>query len=504
MTNYNTAWEKRGLPFGLAFAVFLLVTLPLGVMRPLWYDEMASRWAAEASSVIEFSERIKNSMDPSPPLFQFAQYVFVHLFGMAEWTGRLPSMIGYGVSLTFLYRFVAHRLDTLGGATAMAIMTLSGSIYYAQEGRPYGLSFGAAAVAMWSWQQYVERDKPGYAMLCGAALFTVASLHYYSVLLSIPFALAELARWWERRRIDWKMVLVLAMPSTALLVHLPLIRSMLSTYSIPEYNWSKPTWAFPSRFWERALEPGILIFVGIVIFISFLWRFQKDAEAAPKLPRLSLPDAELVLLVGFALLPVFGTIFAKFVTNAITPRYVFSAMVGFSALLAHLIVRTVPKNGLAGVFLLLLAGAAGNGLLDIRWMMRDPPPGQLEVPVVTGEAALPVVIDDYLLYAQLSRYAKPELLARLVYLTDLERLRRYTQAGQMELITVAGVRLGQFRGQAGYLGPYLESHARFLLFEPLRPATNEGWLAHDLIDRGIGIRLLAVQGGGRWYLVGQK
>ena len=44
MTNSeNTVWEKRGLPFMLAIGVFLLVTIPVGMMRPLWYDELAAR-----------------------------------------------------------------------------------------------------------------------------------------------------------------------------------------------------------------------------------------------------------------------------------------------------------------------------------------------------------------------------------------------------------------------------------------------------------------------------
>ncbi len=109
-----------------------------------------------------------------------------------------------------------------------------------------------------------------------------------------------------------------------------------------------------------------------------------------------------------------------------------------------------------------------------------------------------------MLYAQLGRYASPELLSRLVYLTDLERLKRYTSAGQMEMITVIGVKKGQLRGQSGYLTPFLESNSRFLLFEPLRAEQNESWLSHDLLDRGVGLKLIAIQGGGRWYLVERK
>lgn len=63
---------------------------------------------------------------------------------------------------------------------------------------------------------------------------------------------------------------------------------------------------------------------------------------------------------------------------------------------------------------------------------------------------------------------------------------RYTNACQMELNTVTGIKKGLFRSQSGYVGEFLESHSRFLLFEPLRAALDESWLSHDLLDRGAG------------------
>jgi hypothetical protein len=501
MTNSKaTFWEARGLPFAMTMVVFLVTIIPVAILRPLWYDELTERWVAGSASVGQVIERIRTGVEPTPPLYLFVQYLFVHLFGLAEWTVRLSSLVGYAVSLTFLYLFVERRLDAIGGAIAMTVMLISGATYYAQEGRPYGLIFACAAVAMWAWQQHNERESARYTALCGIALFTAVCLHYYAVLLVVPFTAAELARFWQRRRVDWKMVFVLAAPAIALAVHLPLIRMILGRQSNPAYAWSKPSFSFPAKFWLRALEPGALVFVGIVILIVYLWRFSGEM---PSNFKCMMPDSELALLVGFVLIPAAGVIFAKLVTNAIVPRYVFSAVLGFSALSAHVLTR-VAARGRVWIFLILLAAVAGNGLLDIRWLMREAKPGQLDIPTMAEVAALPVVIDDYLLYAQLSNYASPELLSRLIYLTDPERITHYTKAGQMELITVVGIQKGQFRGQAGYLAPYLASHSRFLLFEPLRPEPDESWLAHSLLDRGASLRMIAIQAGGRWYLVERK
>lgn len=497
-------WEKRGVPFALAMVVFLAVTIPIGIMRPLWYDELASAWFGEAVSLADFVSRVRAGVEPTPPLYMLTQYISVHCFGEVPWANRLPSLVGYSASLTFLYLFVARRLDAIGGATAMAVMILSGSVYYAQEARAYGLVFGCAALAMWSWQMYIEKGVGRYAALCALALFTSGSLHYYSVLLSIPFGLAELVRIRERRRVDWKMVLAVAAPGIALLIHLPLIRIILGRQSNPAYAWSKPTFAFPAKFWLFALSPGVLVFVGVIVLLFYIWRSGAGRPMETKPLKFPLPDAEMVLLFGFVLIPVAGTVFGKLVTNAIVPRYVFSAMLGFSALLAYLLGRVEPIAARVWVFLLLLAAGAGNGALDIRWMQREAAPGQFELPVIAGENALPVVIDDYLLYATLGRYAPPEVFSRLIYLTDNERFTHYTKSGQMELATVVSVKQGQLRGQAAYLAPFLASHSRFLLFEPIRPESDESWLSHALLDRGAGLRLVAVQSGGRWYLVERK
>jgi len=503
----NGAWARRfhstPLSFWLVLAVFAAVTIPQAILRPLWYDELSARWVSSAPTFADLVARAVGGLEPVPPLYLSVQYVFLRLFGTSELAGRLPSILGFTACLVFLYRFTAWRLGACGGAIAMAVMTLSGAVYYAQEGRPYGMVFGCAAAAIWSWQRYTAEGSARHVWYCAIALFTCPSLHYYAVLLSVPFFLAEVARWFQTRRFDWKMAIAVAAPSTAMLVHLPLIRLVMSGQSNPARAWGQPTLAFPAKFWERALEPGMLVFVGLLVAIVYLRAFAAAAgpeERPAAEPRSTLPVAEFVLLCGFVLLPVAGMVFAKLVTNAIAPRYVFSAMIGAAALAAHAAAYAVP-TGRHWVMLLLLAAAGGNGALDVRWMLREGKPGGLDIPTVAAHPDLPVVIDDYLLYAVLTWYAPEPIRSRIVYLTDPERLSHYTRAGQMELIAVTATKGGMFRGQAGYLVPYLAEHPRFLLYEPLDHPGNESWLNLDLLDRGVKVTLISIQGGGRWYLV---
>lgn len=483
---------KKGVPFTLALLAFALGTVPMAVLRPFWYDELLMQWLAEAPSLEEMVNRAFSGLEPVPPLYLFVHYGFARVFGLSEWAARLPAILGFATALTFLYRFVAHRAGELTGAVAMLILTLSGAGYYAREGRPYGMVFACAAIAIWAWQRYIDQGGRRALVICGAALAAAPCLHYYAVLLAVPFGVAALYRSWAGRRLDWVSIGLCAMPGIPLLLQYPMISQNLHLSSNPALAWSKPTWAFPEQFWMRALGPGVLTFVGI----SLLLFFQKAGDGERREPS---PAIEKALLFGFTLMPLAGVVLAKLVTNAIVPRYVFTAMIGFAAILALMVARLAPISRNL-VFVLLLVSTSGTALLDIRWQFRESHPRQFEVPVARDEA-LPAVIDDYLLYAQLSAYAKPEVLRRLYYVTDHERLRRYTRAGQMETHLVRGVQRGQFKGNSADLSQFTRDHARFLLFEPLRPEPNESWLARDLADRGFHLRLLTVQNGGRWYLV---
>ncbi|MCA2971667.1 MAG: hypothetical protein INH43_24385 [Acidobacteriaceae bacterium] len=57
-------------------------------------------------------------------------------------------------------------------------------------------------------------------------------------------------------------------------------------------------------------------------------------------------------------------------------------------------------------------------------------------------------------------------------------------AGQVELVTVVGVKAGQLKGQSSYLDSYRTSYRRFLLFGPIRAEPQESFLSRDLLKRG--------------------
>lgn len=474
-------------------AAFLIAIVPSLFLRPLWYDELLTHWLVTSPDWVTFSERLKAGWEPTPPLYMTINFLLVRLMGDQAWVIRLPTFLGFAWMSFALSRFVTRRLGSPWGAVAVCLVLLSGAVYYAQEARPYGLVFGAAATAMVAWQDYAETSRPRSAWLCGLALFIAGSLHYYAVLISFPFVLAEAVRFLETRRIDWRMLPVVAAPVLALAAHYPIIRPIMRSQDYYPIAWSQPSFGFPSLFWQHSIVPGITVLM-LLLVLAFWLRPVAASESSRM-----FSAAESALLTGFFLLPWVGLVFAKFFTNAIVPRYIYTTVLGVAAISTGLLSRLLPRT--APAIVLFLAGAIGfYGALEARWQWRHGNPGELDLSLAGSYDALPIVMDDYLRYAQLSHYAPESTQRRIYYLTDRENMKLYTRAGQMEILTANVIKSGALSGRTREVEEFLAEHSRFLLFEPIRPDPQESWMIQAVIAHGGRLSLLGVRSGGRWYL----
>lgn len=479
------------LPAVLLGLAFLAAALPQAALRPLWFDELATHWVASAGDLDAMTARRDAAIEPTPPVSLALTHLSLRLFGDHPGPLRLPAIAGFGLLLASLYTFVSRRLGGDWAATAGGIVLLSGAAYYAAEARPYGMVLGMAGLAAAAWQSYAGQGSRRSILLCGAALFAAGCLHYFAVLLAFPFALAEAVRLWERRRIDWLALAATAAPGLAVAVHLPLIRAMTARAEFSSILWSQPAPGFPTAYWTAALGPA-----STALVLILLWAFLNTRPEAERTPG-AFTRAESALLIGFALLPWIGLAFGYLVTNTIVARYVYGSMIGLAAIAAAALARVAPSAART-VCLLTAALSTGYSLLEARWIARHTAPGTFPVPAEAGE--LPIVIDDYLRYAELSHYGEASLRRRMFFLTDRQRMAAYTRAGQMELVTAHLIGAGAFTGRTAEAPDFLAAHPRFLLFEPLRPQPQESFMPQALTARGAKLTFAGVHGGGRWYL----
>src|SRR5215472_12935939 len=98
---------------------------------------------------------------------------------------------------------------------------------------------GFTALALVCWQQILENQWRGLSLFgLWISLAACISLHYYAILIWIPFGLAELTRLWIRKRPDWPVWIAVLAALAPLLLFLPAIQATRTTFI--NSMWSRP------------------------------------------------------------------------------------------------------------------------------------------------------------------------------------------------------------------------------------------------------------------------
>src|SRR5207237_1162969 len=113
-------------------------------------------------------------------------------------------ILGFWLMTVCIFRFVSRRCPPIYAAAAMIFPLITSAFYYACEARPYALVMGFTALALVCWQQILENERRTISLFgLWFSLSACICLHYYAILIWIPFGLAELARLRSRKRPDW-------------------------------------------------------------------------------------------------------------------------------------------------------------------------------------------------------------------------------------------------------------------------------------------------------------
>ncbi|MEW1584689.1 glycosyltransferase family 39 protein [Micromonospora vinacea] len=290
-------------PFGIGFAVMLVVAGYSLTSVPLDWDEGATLSAATRSfgELLELASYKDAVITP----FYLVLHVLVTVFGESDVVLRLPSLLamalGAGVTAEIGRRVAGPAAGILAGIICSAIPSL---VFFAHTARPYAFAFLFAtlsslllltAVASPSWWRWA-----GYG-LC-LALTGVFHLVALSVLAAHVVILA--LTWWpERDRRLWRAVPVTA---AALVVVSPLIwLGRSQRYS--QLHWVQtPTWKTVGAL------PGDIAFSPVVGYLLVLL-----AAAA----YFAVPTRRYVELVVLSTVPVVVVIGASLIAPVWVPRY---------------------------------------------------------------------------------------------------------------------------------------------------------------------------------------
>jgi hypothetical protein len=410
------ALRRSNAPRGLPPLGWLIVLLT-GAMAAVWsahklleQDEIFSLQTDRVGALAEvFRIQRLYPISLEPPPYHVLAHGAMQVFGPTAFALRLPALVGYLLMQVCVYFFVRNLvgwppgpkpLGTAGmvggteappyqgragapgvgqddpvaqraGLVAMAVPALTWTLYYAAEGRPYGLLLGSFALAVLCWQLAV---KPGAVTrgagiggrlwpLAGlaAALALTLNVHFYGVLLLVPLGGAELLRSWQRRRLDLGVLGALAAGMATMVLSLPYVRSsgefkrhyyagpvsphmLTQPYRQMLLNYT----AFP-----HAVQTAVACLL-VLAAAAVGWGCVRVARRGA----LAATGPEYLLVLLLVLLPVFAFGLGKLVTHALEVRHSIGAVIGIVTLIALALTPALAsRNSFRALMAVLLLGA---------------------------------------------------------------------------------------------------------------------------------------------------
>lgn len=415
--------------------------------------------------------------------------------GGVHLTLRLPSILGYLLSLLGVYWFVRKRLPVSAGLTAVVLMTISPYRWYATEARCYAVMVGFFAIAAVLWQRIDEKRfmTPLFAVFLALAV----SCHPLAVVAISSFGFAELTWTILSRRIRWGVWAACLLATGPFFMGLPLLFRFRELFGA--HYWSLPTWGMLVVTYEHYLGFDykvtflVVVFLGVSLGASFVRSLRRpggvslDGDFGP---------SEIVLIAGLLFYPALLVVLTKLLHSGYVPRYGWAGILGL-AIGSVYSLRTIWDSSSFGHILLLAslfvfglqachdydflsksASARADSVgVDERWTNLDALSRDLP--------GIPVVIANGVSFLEAVQYAPPELRARLVQVVDFDTAFRLIGSDSLDRENRILSRF--FPLQVEYSAPFLAAHERFILHSGL----ILDWFARYLVEQKYHLTLIS-------------
>ncbi len=307
---------------------------------------------------------LQTGLESNPPGFHLLTRASEKIFGENLIGTRMPEIVSFWVLCLCLYKFVERRAGALAGFVAMLLPMLTGAYFYAYEARPLIIVVALASVALLCWdnalgmgREQKGRDRRWLAAF-SLALFAAYMLHCYAILLTAPFAIAELYRAVRLRRIDWGFWLALGVPLIpTFFLYLPMLRFFRAASDGTDFAvYYAAVWPEVIKFYGFLLVPcTAILLLAFALFARDRAALPDAVELDPGRPEFSWEDT--LLCLGFAALPAFGVLLGQIVKSPYFGRYFLSALLGFCIPFAIMTGATKKRRWIVPVVLAAISFA---------------------------------------------------------------------------------------------------------------------------------------------------
>lgn len=472
-----------------AVALYALAAGSLAVRAQLWNDELYTWYFARLPALGDLWEELSTGVEQIPPGYYVVERASLWLFGDGQVALRIPSLAGFLLACVCLFVVVRRRTSVWYGLVAALAPVASGAFAYAWEARPYGLVLGFAAAAVLCHQLRSDVVRPRLTVACLAlALAGATAVHYYGVLVVLPLALAEGARAYGRRALDWPVVAALAVSFVPLAISAPLVADA-RRYS--GAFWTDFDLASAPEFFVFLLRGDVIsssripTWLGIAVAAGIL-----GAALVVLLRRPRFAPLETAAGIGFVALPLVGVVAGELLTGAYVERYVLAAVVG-PALLVPLALHRLAGGRTAAAIVAIAMLGAWFAVLFQYWHREASVDGDRRERLVafleqgTASSGLPVAVAHPHDSLELAHHAPSALARRLIRVSDPELALRYTGSRSTEDGLVV---LSEFAPV--HVVRYEDLRQPFLLLRTVR-GSEPDWLEPALVAEGARLRVVA-------------
>jgi hypothetical protein len=406
-------------------AVYSLGFLPLvgliAARRSFWYDEAFTLLIGSLPSAGAIWTALAQGAENQPPLNFWLVHATLPLSGTLEISARIPAMVSFWLMTLCLYRIVARETDTTHGFIALLIPFAAPTLYFAYEARAYGPLFLCAAASVLFWQMAKGGERRTWSLvLLSVSLAASVYVHYYGVLVYVPFVVTELAVGLMKKRWDWPIWLAIVLSGIAVLPLAPLMLAVGGFTSM----FVDPSLVSVQGLYARLLGLPAVIFGLLTLAAGLMGPARTSSAVQADSPKVLTSRRGTLLLLMFCLLPVPGFFMARLATNAWADRYFIFSLVGFSVAFALMVYqrwrdRPWLSVGCVGV-LALVAG------LEARQHYSRPEyraaPSVDVADAVRGMRQLPQGTEPLLLpgmyYLPVYHYSSAAVRTRLLFLDE--------------------------------------------------------------------------------------
>jgi hypothetical protein len=474
--------------------VYIFCTLPQAYARLLWHDELFTYNLAMEPTVRAMLRDVR-LVDLNPPLLYLLDFLSLRLPGAASsdaWASvaaRLPSLAAGLLGSWGLFLLLRRRVGVVYALLGVSCLWSTMFLNYTWQDRPYAL-FVALVVLLvlaWEWAAETRRHWCGVAAVTGLGMLVVGT-HFMGIFILPAFVAAELARGWQKRKLDVPMLAGLVLPCIALVAYRTTFQEY-GTILFPQVFQPRPGMIVP-EYIVLAGNCGIALLGGLIFLV-----LEKVAPVLSASEAFPATAPEVVLLLGILLEPMVALAAVARSHGGFYPRYGLPACCSIAILTVGLLWRFLRQSRAAAV--LVAAGLCvvptWNATTAVRVAVSraDGTEADSRGGYRSVEPALPLVAASGLTYVEMNHREPLAVLRRLYFLRDTAAEIQYAHSTLFDGEDVVG-KTFHFQSKVEALGDFEAAHPRFLVLGTFD--YSEDWLLRKLQADGDTIRFLGRYG----------